>query len=318
MSVDNHSLCFGPVPSRRLGQSLGINNIPYKTCTYSCVYCQVGPTPKKQTRRETFYDPGRLVLEVEEKVQSAGEHGEKIDYLSFVPDGEPTLDRNLGDEIVTLRSLGKRIAVITNASLVWREDVREGLLKADWVSLKIDSQDRDTWRRINRPHYTLGFEEILNGILEFSKTFKGILATETMLVRGLNDTPEEIDRIARFVSRVNPAKSYVSVPIRPPAEKGVQSPSPETLAMSYSIFREHLLDPEYLVGHEANSFGFTGRAVDDLLSITAVHPMRENAVREFLSKAKAGWEVVETLIREGKLIETTYRDSKFYVRAFKR
>ena len=130
---------FGPVPSRRLGRSLGINNIPPKTCSYSCVYCQLGRTSQLIANRQAFYKPKEIFKEVRRKVDEAISRNEKIDYLTFVPDGEPTLDINLGEEISLLRQIGIPIAVLTNASLLWREDVREDLLKADLVSLKVDS-----------------------------------------------------------------------------------------------------------------------------------------------------------------------------------
>ncbi|MGD9237213.1 MAG: radical SAM protein, partial [Desulfobacterales bacterium] len=132
-------IAFGPVPSRRLGRSLGINNIPAKICTYSCVYCQVGKTTRMQIERAPFYRPEEIFRDVENKIEQAQRKGESIDYLTFVPDGEPTLDANLGQEIELLKSLGPKVAVITNGSLIWRKDVRSALAKADWVSFKIDS-----------------------------------------------------------------------------------------------------------------------------------------------------------------------------------
>ncbi|MCK4471545.1 MAG: radical SAM protein, partial [Anaerolineae bacterium] len=116
-------IAFGPVPSRRLGRSLGINNIPPKICTYSCVYCQLGRTIKMQIKRHAFYEPEKVLQDVHDKVEKVRETGERIDYLTFVPDGEPTLDVNLGREIELLRPLGIKIAVISNGSLIGREDV---------------------------------------------------------------------------------------------------------------------------------------------------------------------------------------------------
>jgi wyosine [tRNA(Phe)-imidazoG37] synthetase (radical SAM superfamily) len=132
-------IAFGPVPSRRLGRSLGINNIPPKVCSYSCVYCQLGRTLKMQVERQAFHLPEEILVAVQKKVNSVKAAGESIDYLTFVPDGEPSLDINLGHAIELLRPLGLPIAVITNASLIWREDVRTDLRKADWVSLKVDA-----------------------------------------------------------------------------------------------------------------------------------------------------------------------------------
>lgn len=191
-------LAFGPIPSRRLGRSLGINNIPPKICTYSCVYCQVGNTIKMQEERQKFYSPERIFKEVKEKVGKCKTKGEKIDYLTFAPDGEPTLDINLGREIALLKSLGIKIAVITNGSLVWREDVRRDLAKADWVSLKVDAASKEIWWKVGRAYKSLKFEAILNGMLEFRNLYTGVLTTETMLIEGINDQEEEIRKVAVF------------------------------------------------------------------------------------------------------------------------
>ena len=173
-------IAFGPVPSRRLGRSLGINNIPPKVCTYSCVYCQVGRTRRMQVERCPFYSSEDIFERVKNKADKAVKKGESIDYFTFVSDGEPTLDANLGYEIDLLKSLGFKIGVITNGSLIFREDVRSDLLKADWVSLKLDSIRKTSWRRINRPDRQLTLDSILSGMLDFAKIFTGELVTETL------------------------------------------------------------------------------------------------------------------------------------------
>ncbi len=142
---------YGPVPSRRLGRSLGINNIPPKTCTYSCVYCQLGRTDDLKTERTNFYDPEKLKKAVEGKVSRLEKKDEEIDYLSFVPDGEPTLDVKLGKEIKLVSEFGIDVAVISNASLIADSEVRSDLAEADWVSLKVDAVSEDVWRKVNRP-----------------------------------------------------------------------------------------------------------------------------------------------------------------------
>lgn len=192
MPADIEKTVFGPVPSRRLGRSLGINNIPPKICSYSCVYCQLGRTSRLRLERRTFYEPDKIRRDVEDKAREALRLGETVDYLTFVPDGEPTLDLHLGEEIRCLRGIALKIAVITNSSLIWRPDVREDLLLADWVSLKVDSLNPDIWRKVNRPHGGLSLGRILEGISEFARVFKGELATETMLIQGLNERPEEL------------------------------------------------------------------------------------------------------------------------------
>ena len=307
-------IAFGPVPSRRLGRSLGINNIPPKMCTYSCVYCQLGRTLTMRNRRYGFYPPEVILSVTQHKVEASEKAGESIDYLTFVPDGEPTLDIRLDREIDLLRSLGIKIAVITNASLIWREDVSEALNKADWVSLKIDATRENLWRKIDRPHRTLSLAAILDGMQKFAKLYRGKLATETMLVKGLNDSSINIGEVTEFIARLEPFRAYLSVPIRPPAEKWVQPPDEKTLNAAFQTMREKIDSVEYLVGYEGNAFALSGNAEQDLLSITAVHPMREDAVEEFLSRAGAGWSFVDQLIRKKELIETEYKGHRFYMR----
>lgn len=308
------SLVYGPVPSRRLGHSLGINNIPPKICSYSCVYCQLGKTINMRVEREHFYEPEEIASSVKDKIRQVREKGEPIDYLAFVPDGEPALDANLGKEIELLKSFGIKIAVITNASLIWREDVRQDLQKADWVSLKVDAVSREIWHQIDRPQKLLSLDKIHNGMLKFSDIFDGELVTESMLIQDINDNRQELERIADFLTELNPDKSYLAIPTRPPAVKTVTAASEKTINLAYQIFTGRLSNVEYLIGYEGNAFAFTGNVEDDLLSITSVHPMREEGVTEFLKKANAGWDTIKDLIKDDRLIETEYEEKKFYMR----
>jgi wyosine [tRNA(Phe)-imidazoG37] synthetase (radical SAM superfamily) len=311
---ENIMKAFGPVPSRRLGRSLGVNNIPPKVCTYSCVYCQLGRTTGTGSERGSFYGPEEILEAVEAKVAKAKEVNEGIDYLTFVPDGEPTIDINLGREIDLLKTCGFKIAVITNSSLIWREDVRNELGKADWVSLKLDSLRNDVWRRCNRPHRSLQLKAIREGMLLFAKMYEGTLVTETMLVKDLNDGEEQVRKIADFLVKLKPAKAYVSVPTRPPAEKWVKQPSEKAVNRAYQIFSKVIDQAECLIGYEGDAFASTGNVEQDLLSITAVHPMREEAVRALLARARGDWSIIDTLIAQGRLIETEYEGKRFYAR----
>jgi wyosine [tRNA(Phe)-imidazoG37] synthetase (radical SAM superfamily) len=267
-----------------------------------------------QVERRAFYEPEEIFKHVRQKVERAREVGEAIDYLTFVPDGEPTLDANLGREIELLRPLGIKVAVITNTSLIWREDVREDLLKSDWVSLKVDSTEEEAWRRINRPHRTLQLASILEGTLEFAKAYRGELATETMLVEGVNDSDDHIRRVSEFLANLRPGKAYLSIPTRPPAEERVRPPSEEVLNRAYQMLSKRVGQVEYLIGYEGNAFASTGNIEDDLLDITAVHPMREQAVRDLLARADADWSVVRKLIAQGQLIDMEYEGERFYTR----
>ncbi|RLB30912.1 MAG: radical SAM protein [Deltaproteobacteria bacterium] len=307
---------FGPVPSRRLGQSLGVNNIPPKVCTYSCVYCQIGKTEELTTKRRAFYRPEDLAGEVREKVAEAKKRQTRIDYLSFVPDGEPTLDINLGKNIELLRPMGIKVAVLTNGSLINLKDVQEDLAKADLVSLKIDAATVKTWRRIDRPHKSLDLKAIQDGMQEFARGFKGELITETMLLKGINDADEEIQKIAHFLARLKPLRSYISIPTRPTAMKGVLPASDEALTIAYHIFDNNIPVVEYLMGYEGDEFGYSGNLEEDLLGITSVHPMREESVREYLNRAGADWKVIADLLERGSLRKVEYQGRNFYLGKF--
>lgn len=307
-------LTFGPIPSRRLGRSLGINNIPPKICTYSCIYCQQGHSSKMQAERQVFYEPEEIFKAVKDKVEKSGEKGEMIDYLTFVPDGEPTLDINLGKEIELLRQLGIKIAIINNASLIWRQDVRDELAKADWVSVKVDAVDEDIWRKIDHPIKKVSLNHILDGIVAFSKEFKGEFYTETMLVKGINDGPECLENIAEFLAKLNSKMSYISIPTRPPADNWVQAPDEAAINRAVQIFKKRIDNVEHLIGYEGNDFAFTGNIEENILSIISVHPMREDAVQEFLTKANAAWDTIDRLLEEQKLVELEFEGRKFYMR----
>jgi wyosine [tRNA(Phe)-imidazoG37] synthetase (radical SAM superfamily) len=307
-------IVYGPVPSRRLGRSLGINLIPSKLCSYSCVYCQLGRTDRLQQQRRPFCAPETLKRHVGEKLARLAEIGEDVDYLTFVADGETTLDVNLGREIEAVGGFGIKVAVITNASLILRPDVRADLCRADWVSLKVDAVDERVWRKINRPHGDLALGRIQDGMIEFARDFGGQLTTETMLVQGINDQREHMERVADFLSELCPTAAFLSVPIRPPAEQWARPPSPEAVTMAYATVHRRVPQTEYLIGYEGNAFTRTGDAAADLLSITSVHPMREDAVQSFLAAAGADGRTVAELVQQGRLIQTRFEGHTFYVR----
>jgi wyosine [tRNA(Phe)-imidazoG37] synthetase (radical SAM superfamily) len=144
--------------------------------------------------------------------------------------------------------------------------------------------------------------------------FHGDLITETMLIKNINDNTQELEKIADFIEELIPKKSYISIPTRPPAEKWATSADEFDINMAYQVLKERGINAEFLTGYEGNAFAYTGNVEEDLLSITSVHPMREEGVNNFLSKAKADWTVVEKIIKEDKLVEVEYKGNKFYIR----
>lgn len=312
------ALAFGPVPSRRLGRSLGVNNIPPKVCSYGCVYCQVGATASPQLEPRPVYPPERLAAAVADHVGRVRARGERIDHLTFVPDGEPTLDANLGREIELLRPLGIPVAVISNGSLAWRPEVAAALRAADWVSVKVDSVDEAVWRRVNRPPSGLALSQILDGIRALARDFPGRLVSEVMLVEGLNDGAGAIVRVGDFLREAGIGTAYVSIPTRPPAEPGVRGPDEAVVARAHRILAERVPHVEHLIGYEGDAFAASGDARADLLAITAVHPLRESAVDDLLRRSGAGREIVRRLVDEGLLTAVEHGGSRFYVRRFHR
>ena len=309
---------FGPIPSRRLGASLGVNNIPYKICSYNCVYCQVGRTLHMQMKRTLYSNPSEVFDEVKKKVERIRETQQNVDYISIVPDGEPTLDSSLGELIERLKELGLPVAVITNSSLTWDKSVQEDLKKADWVSVKIDAVSPNTWKQINRPHASLSLDEILQGMQEFAGSYTGTLCTETMLVKDLNDNPEELTAIANFVkSRISPYKAYIGVPTRPPAEPWVSRPEPESITAAYAIFTKEGLNAETLTGYESSGFVVTDNPVEEILEITSVHPMRRDAVEDVLNRFGVGEEVLQQLVKEGRIRKVHYEGWDYYIRVMR-
>ena len=311
-------ITFGPVPSRRLGRSLGMNNIPQKACSYSCVYCQVGRTDTLLVTRQPFYDPQAILADVTRKISKVMELGESIDFLTFVAEGEPTLDIHLGRTIDLLRPLGVKIAVISNASLLWRKSVSHDLLKADWVSLKADVASQDIWRRMNRPHRDLDLNIILEAMFRFAEEYGGEMVTETMLVRGVNDGPDHIQQVAGLLARLKPAKAYLSIPTRPPAERWVLPPDEDSLNMAYQVISRSIDNVECLFGYEGNAFSVTGNVEEDLLNIIAVHPMQEEAVGKFLAKAGADRTLIDRLVVQGRVVAADYEGKRFYLRRLER
>ena len=309
-------ISFGPVPSRRLGKSLGINNIVSpKVCSYSCVYCQVGMTKNMSVTRQSFFDPEIIISEVSRHLGKLSPE-EQPDYLTFVSNGEPTLDINLGRSVRLLKKLGFPIAVITNASLLADTSVRDDLNEADWVSVKVDAADAETWQKINRPADKLKFDDHIDGVLRFAELYKGLLRTETMLCGGINDTDENITGVASIIRRISPGKAYISIPIRPPAEKNVLLPDADRLNLAWQMFTGEGIETELLTGFEGTETGFTGNIYEDILNITAVHPLREDALEELLAKNRADPGVVDSLLSQKLIRVSQYHGKKFYLRDF--
>jgi wyosine [tRNA(Phe)-imidazoG37] synthetase (radical SAM superfamily) len=259
------SIVFGPVQSRRFGRSLGINHLPRKECSYSCVYCQLGPTLGTSVERRAFCETETIVAEVRAVRKP-------YDVISFVPDGEPTLDLNLGAHIAAVKQFGAPVAVITNGSLLWMESVRRDLDLADIVSIEIDAVDEAIWRRIDRPSPALSFHLVLDGIRALARERRGKLWTQTMLVRGeRGDRFDDLENVAAFIGEITPDRICISVPTRPPADPAIRAADGVRLARALE-----LLPTAELMTHDPGTACV--QSTDELLAVLAVHPLREETV----------------------------------------
>ena len=272
---------FGPVPSRRLGQSLGIDTIPLKTCNWNCVYCQLGRTvPLTNERRE--YLPRQEILAEVEQALSAHRRGE-IDWVTFVGSGEPTLHSGIGWLIRQVKALTPiPVAVITNGALLYLPDVRAELAAADAVLPTLDAGNAALYRQINRPHPEITFERLLNGLTAFRREYGGKLWVEVMLVRGLNDSEPALTELAAALQKIQPDEVHIIQPTRPPAEIWVQPPDDEGLLRARA-----LLGQVAKVIHPASGTfdlsGFTSLA-EAVVSIITRHPLREEELVQALSR----------------------------------
>jgi wyosine [tRNA(Phe)-imidazoG37] synthetase (radical SAM superfamily) len=270
-----------------------------------------------QADRTPFYAPDKIAAAVEEQLELARRNDQRIDYLCFVPDGEPTLDANLENSIARVKEFGIPVALITNASLLQDAGLREELLGLDWISLKIDAGTESVWRCIDRPFKTIGFHAMHTGMRAFAERFDGILTTESMLIHSLNSDDGELESMAEAAADLQPDISYLAIPTRPPAESWVRPAEEQRLAAAFRIFSRRIDRVELLIGYEGNAFSYTGDAAHDILSITAVHPMREDALQELLQRDKADRSTVQRLIDEGKLLRTEFQGHAYYLRKFR-
>jgi len=296
---------YGPVPSRRLGRSLGVSPIPPKTCSYSCVYCQLGRTTSLEITRKSYYPKQDILDEIIDRARSS-----KPDFITFVGDGEPTLCKDLGWLIDnTRRILDLPIAVITNGSLFHMQDVRHDLLRADVVLPTLDAGDQTIFKKINRPHRNISFDKMLKGQIDFRKEYSGQIWMEVMLVKDVNDSEAELFKIKRAIDLIEPDRIYVVVPIRPPAEEWVEIPNPETILMAQKILQKSIP----LASRESGDFGLgefsdAGRAI---MEIGSRHPLRKAQAYEIEKRfSMAG--TVERMIASGELHEKEY-DNEVYL-----
>jgi len=297
---------FGPVPSRRLGRSLGVDLVPFKTCTYDCVYCQLGRTTCKTVERKEWVPFDAVVAQVREKLAAAP------DYITLSGSGEPTLYSRLGELIASIKSMTKTpVAVLTNGSLLWKEEVRQGLADADLVVPSLDAGDERLFQEVNRPHSSIEFERMVEGLVEFRKTFRGACWLEVFLLGGMTATLSEVDKIAEIVERMRPDRVQLNTVTRPPAEDfalPVSHEDMERFAARLGDRAEVIAD--FRAVHAKSEF--TAKR-EDVLDTLRRRPCTVDDIAEGLAMhANEAIKYVTELLERGDIVAETTGDRTYY------
>ena len=270
---------YGPVPSRRLGISLGVSPIPKKTCNYSCIYCQLGRTNHLTNTRKLFYDVEDIIGEFETILKK----DILFDVVTIVGEGEPTLYSGLGELIKEIKQrTDKPVAVITNGALLYNQLVRHELLLADIVLPTLDAYDEDSFKKINRPHRTISFARVMEGLIQFSKEYKGKLWLEMMFIKGYNNDLSSILKFKELLAKINYDKLYLNTPVRPPAESFAQaltSSEMNEIESKLGGISIDLLNSKGFYSDISNHF-------EAILSIIKRHPMNQYEIKGFLNSRK--------------------------------
>ena len=297
---------FGPVPSRRLGRSLGVDVVPLKTCTYDCLYCQIGRTTSLAVEGEAWVQVDAVVAEVAAKL------GAQPDYITLSGSGEPTLYPKLGELIAAIKQRTDiPVAVLTNGSLLWREEIRTRLLHADLVVPSLDAGNESTWRAVNRPHPSLDFATMLQGLIDFREAFAGAYWLEVLLLAGYTDSPDAVRAIAECAERIHPDRIQLNTVTRPPADATAQPISPERMAEFAAMFRP----PAEVIADFKDVHGrpeFVAER-DDVLTLLARRPCSIEDIAAGLGiHRNEAVKHVESLLSDARIVASAVGDTTYY------
>lgn len=265
---------YGPVPSRRLGRSLGADIVPYKVCTYDCVYCQIGRTTDKTLDRREYVAVDEVIAGLKEKLAGAP----PPDYIGVAGSGEPTLNSRIGELIRGIKRMTRvPVAVLTNGSLLSLPDVRDALMEADLVLPSLDAGDERLFRLVNRPHPGIGFDAMVDGIAEFTARFPRDVWLEVFLCAGLTGTRAEAKKLAALARRIRPARVQLNTVGRPPCEESARAVPPAGMKALASIFRP---PAEVIAGAAGGPPAGGGRAAtdDEILELLRRRPCTARGV----------------------------------------
>ncbi len=308
-----NSQIFGPVPSRRLGRSLGVDLVPFKTCTYDCIYCQLGQTTCKTLERKEWVSLDGVLEQLREKLSS------KPDYITLSGSGEPTLYSRIDELIDQIKAMTDvPVAVLTNGSLLWQADVRRQLMKADLVIPSLDGGDETMFQLANRPHEQIAFEQMLSGLIQFRREFRGTYWLEVFVLGNYSALPEEFDKLSDYVELIQPDRIQLNTVTRPPAEQcavGVSAQCLRDLAARFRLPAEVIADfrgvhqqTEFVAGRD-EVLEMLRRRPCSILDIADGLSMHRNEVIKYVEELNAENLLEKSLTRE-KLYYQAAKDSR--------
>ncbi len=308
------SYIYGPVPSRRLGQSLGVDPIPFKTCNYNCVYCQLGRTTPLTNERKEYVPCDEILAELRRAIAEL--EPTDVDYITIVGEGEPLLYSKLGRLICEAKEMTNLpLAVITNGSLMSVPEAREDLADADVVIPSLDAADQQTFRRINRPWPKLKIADIIDGMATFREESRAELWIEVMLIQDLNDTEEALHGLAWALDRIRPDQVHLNVPVRPPAEDWVHGSDEDGLIRALTILGQVAT----VVPPDGGSLVLRTdvHPVEAVLEIIPRHPLRE---RDLIAALENHWpsrigRILATLAAHPEARRRVYKGEAFWTYA---
>lgn len=302
------SLIYGPVASRRLGRSLGVDIVPYKICTYDCIYCQIGRTPDTTIERRAYIRAEQIIDQLREKLDS----GIEPDYITLGGSGEPTLNSEIGSIIRRIKEISNiPVAVLTNGSLLSECEVSQSLIAADVVLPSLDAYDPETFAKINRPHASITYETMISGLSRFRNAYGGQIWLEVFLVAGINATPKAMKAFLHEIEKIRPDRIHLNTAVRPPAEPHADKVPAEKLAKLAGMLGEHAeVIAEYT--REAPAAQRHSDAVSEILNLLARRPCTIEDITAGLKEAPtAVIKNLDLLMREGRIV-TRRIDGKTY------
>ncbi len=297
---------FGPVPSRRLGFSLGVDLVPFKTCTLDCTYCQLGKTTHKTLDRKPYTPLDETVSEL----KAALKQHQKVDYITLAGSGEPTLSTQLGAIISSIKEMTDTpVAVLTNGTLLHLEEVRGELLLADVVVPSLDTVSQEIFAAINRPHPELTVSQMIEGLKSFRRVFSGKLWLEILLVRGINDSTEEVKKIKDVLSSIGLDMIQLNTPVRPVTDRSCKPLTPEEL----SCCKEILGDPcEVIASFDGRQHTMEVNLQEKICSMVSRRPLNRDEIADSLGMDRDQATEVLSLLEEQGKIESQHHGIELY------